>query len=127
MKARLASAIIHTASLGVFFMGKETLRGLDGHGFFGVPARIPAGRESGVRKQGIGAGLLVGGFINVFGAAIFLLDGIVHLHGNTAERIAITKEAVAKRTEVRSESEYRRRANCDPQSKKNPLHLPAIK
>ena len=57
-----------------------------------------------MRKQGIGAGLLLGRFVNIFGAAILLLDRIVHLHGDAAKRIAVAEEAIPKHAEVGAES-----------------------
>ena len=58
-----------------------------------------------MRKQGIGAGLLIGRFVNVFSAAILFLDRVVRLHGDAAKRIAVAEEAIAKHAEICGKSE----------------------
>ena len=77
-----------------------------------------------MRKQGIGAGLRLSRFVNVFGAAILLLDCVVLLDCDASKTIAVTRESVAKHAKVGGESEQPQRANSAHDQKYDPLHEP---
>ena len=62
--------------------------------------QIPAGHESGVREERVDAGLCCGRIEEELGLAIFLLNGVIAVYRDLAERLAICRHAIAEHNGV---------------------------
>jgi len=75
----------------------------------GMAAQIPAGHRSGMREQGVHAGLRLRRIEDELGLAILEQDRIVMIHGHRSVRISIRGDADAEDGEVEAEGQDCRR------------------